>query len=409
MLKKSIQAYEIKLEREADCDEAVWCKIVSGNSKLTIRLVYRSPNVNEEDNTKIQNAIKEVSKGECIIMGDFNHGHIQWKYQESTGGDEQKFIFFIQESFLTQHVLEPTRGENVLDIVLPSHKELVDNVNIHEPLGNSDHNQITFDINVKSESKNKKTYKRNFHKGNYKDMRKYLAKLDWNNMLMNETAIECWNILKYEIESIIDKYVPFQKQGKRCRKKHLPKEAIRKIVLKQTMWRVYKRTRKEEDYANYKEAHNAATSEIRQYKRSYEQKLTCNINNDSKSFYAYVRSKQNVQEVGPLEDNAGNIISQGFLMAEDLNGYFSSVFTKEDISSLPVADAKFQDAKSDYLGPLVVTPEMVAKKIKAMKDTKSPGVDGIPPKLLMETVEQISIPLARVFNLSLKEGVVPFE
>ena len=55
-------------------------------------------------------------------------------------------------------------------------------------------------------------------------------------------------------------------------------------------------------------------------------------------------------------------------MAEDLNGYFSSVFTKEDISSLPVADAKFQEAKSYYLGPLVVTPELVAKKIKAMKD-----------------------------------------
>ena len=27
----------------------------------------------------------------------------------------------------------------------------------------------------------------------------------------------------------------------------------------------------------------------------------------------------------------------------------------------------------------------------------------------MEAAEQISIPLARVFNLSLKEGVVPFE
>ena len=96
-------------------------------------------------------------------------------------------------------------------------------------------------------------------------------------------------------------------------------------------------------------------------------------------------------------------------MAEYLNGYFSSVFAKEDISLLPVADVKFQEAKSDYLGPLVVTPELVAKKIKAMKDNKSPGVDGIPPKLLMETVEQISIPLARVFNLSLNEGVVPFE
>ena len=114
-VKESIQAYEIKLESEADYDEAVWCKIVSGNSKLTIGLVYRSPNINEEDNTKMQNAIKEVSKGECIIMGDFNHGHIQWNSLESTGIEDQQFLFLIQDSFLTQHVLEPTRGENVLD------------------------------------------------------------------------------------------------------------------------------------------------------------------------------------------------------------------------------------------------------------------------------------------------------
>ena len=93
---------------------------------------------------------------------------------------------------------------------------------------------------------------------------------------------------------------------------------------------------------------------------------------------------------------------------EYLNGYFSSVFTREDISSLPVPDAKFQEAKGDYLGHLIVTPEMLAKKIKEMKDNKSPGVDGILPKLLMEPVEQISIPLTRVFNLSLREGVVLF-
>ena len=55
-------------------------------------------------------------------------------------------------------------------------------------------------------------YRRNFHKGNYKEiiMKKYLAKLAWNNMLMNKTSIECWNILIYEIESIIDKFVPLK-------------------------------------------------------------------------------------------------------------------------------------------------------------------------------------------------------
>ena len=63
----------------------------------------------------------------------------------------------------------------------------------------------------------------------------------------------------------------------------------------------------------------------------------------------------------------------------------------------------------DYLGMLVVTPEMVANKFKAIKDNKSLGVNGIPPKLLLETVEQISIPLAKVFNLLLNEGVVPLE
>ena len=49
---------------------------------------------------------------------------------------------------------------------------------------------------------------------------------------------------------------------------------------------------------------------------------------------------------------------------------------------------------------------MIAKKIKKMKDNKSPGVDGIPPKLLMEIVEQISTSLAK---LSLEGGIFPSE
>ena len=37
------------------------------------------------------------------------------------------------------------------------------------------------------------------------------------------------------------------------------------------------------------------------------------------------------------------------------------------------------------------------------------GVDEIPPKLLLEIVEQISIPFATVFNLSSEEGIVPLK
>ena len=37
---------------KANCDEAVWYNIITGNSTLRIGLVYRSPNINEEDNRK---------------------------------------------------------------------------------------------------------------------------------------------------------------------------------------------------------------------------------------------------------------------------------------------------------------------------------------------------------------------
>ena len=127
--------------------------------------------------------------------------------------------------------------------------------------------------------------------------------------------------------------------------------------------------------------------------------MASNIKNYNKSFYAYVRSKQKVRDkVEPLENNRGNIISDGFQMAEVLNEYFSSVFTTEDISSLPVPFMKFEGNTSEHLGQLFVTPKLIAKKIKKMKDTKSPGVDWIPPKLLKEIVEQITTPLAKCFN-----------
>ena len=119
---------------------------------------------------------------------------------------------------------------------------------------------------------------------------------------------------------------------------------------------------------------------------------------------AHVRSKQNVRDkVGPLEDNAGNIITQGCLMAEELNVHFNSVFTREDTSLLPVPETKFNGSDEEKLGQLIVTPEVVASKINNMNENKSPGVDGLSP------VEQISKPLAHVFNMSLQEGIVPLE
>ena len=74
--------------------------------------------------------------------------------------EDTTFLRLVQDNFLTQHVLEPTRAARVLYIVLSSQKESVDNVVIQEPLGSSDHNQLHFNIKIKSDKTKVKQFRR---------------------------------------------------------------------------------------------------------------------------------------------------------------------------------------------------------------------------------------------------------
>ena len=103
-------------------------------------------------------------------------------------GRRPKVLCLVQDNFLTQHVLEPTRAARVLDIMLSSQKEFVDNVGIQEPLGSSDHNQLHFNINIKSDKTKVKQCRRDFRRGNHEEIRKSLALIDWNDKINNNTV-----------------------------------------------------------------------------------------------------------------------------------------------------------------------------------------------------------------------------
>ena len=47
----------------------------------------------------LMDAISEVSKGDCIIMGDFNHGNIKWDTLQCTGVEDQKCLCLVQDNF----------------------------------------------------------------------------------------------------------------------------------------------------------------------------------------------------------------------------------------------------------------------------------------------------------------------
>ena len=48
--------------------------------------------------------------------------------------------------------------------------------------------------------------------------------------------------------------------------------------------------------------------------------------------------------------------------------HFSSVFTREDTSSIPVPETKCKGSEGERLGQLVVTPEVVVSQIYIIKE-----------------------------------------
>ena len=49
---ETIPAYEVQIQEEADCKEAIWCKLVTGHTTVTIGVVCRCPNITKENNEK---------------------------------------------------------------------------------------------------------------------------------------------------------------------------------------------------------------------------------------------------------------------------------------------------------------------------------------------------------------------
>ena len=94
-IKETKPAYEVQLPDDAYFNEAIWCKLVTGHTTVIIVVAYHCTNITKQNNEKIHNAITKVSKGDCILMGDCNHGNIKWDTQQSTGVEYQQLLCLI--------------------------------------------------------------------------------------------------------------------------------------------------------------------------------------------------------------------------------------------------------------------------------------------------------------------------
>ena len=76
-------------------------------------------------------------------------------------------------------------------------------------------------------------------------------------------------------------------------------------------------------------------------------------------------------------------------------------------SSSSISIQKFKANENEKLINLDITEYDVLEKLAKLKVDKSPGVDGIHPKLLFELRHELSKPIAELFTRSLSQGDVP--
>ena len=172
--------------------------------------------------------------------------------------------------------------------------------------------------------------------------------------------------------------------------------AVRK---KKRMWETAKETGRMEEYRQYDKK---VRRMIREAKNKFEKKIADGGN--SKAFYAYIKKKSKGRSaVGPLKNEKQEIVTDDGEMANLLNDFFSSVFTRENGAQTPPAEATDAPAMSRVR----ITEWEVRKKIRRLRQEAATGPDEMGPRLLQELENELAKPLTAIFRASMETGEVP--
>ena len=388
----------------------MFCIIENKGEKTLLGICYRTPDSTVDNDAGLFNLFEQACQdcNNCILMGDFNFRELKWDKPE-TLPDDHPLINCMHDNFLYQLVDKPTRKENFLDLVFSSDENIVENVVVREHFGNSDHNMVEFQLVIGKLRTDNSVNCFNYYRANYQDIIEAAICKHWDD-IKRDNVNDMWVDLRSDILQIRDIFVPLTGKSKiKC--KWANKIVKKRRRAKRRAWNKYIESDKDTTLLDkYKRKLYTSTKANDKAKNEFELRLANNVQNDSKSFYAYVRNKErNKVKVGPLRDNAGNIITEDKTTANIFNDYFASVFTVEDRDNIPLAEQIFTGLESEGLSEICISEDIVFKKLNELNVNKSPGSDDLHPKLFFELRHQLVRPLTKLFKLSLETGIVPQE
>ena len=173
------------------------------------------------------------------------------------------------------------------------------------------------------------------------------------------------------------------------------------------MFKRYLETDSGKAYQEYIHLRNKCNKNIKNAKKNFEKNIADECKKNPKKFWKYVqeKTKSNTGISALIKEDGKFAISEKD-KADTLNRYFSTVFTTENITNIPNIE-KLSKSKGISMAEIRVTPDAVRKKLKELDAYKAQGPDQIPPKVFKELSNELALPLARLYNMSLEYGKVP--
>ena len=386
---------------------SIWADIITSGGKTRIGVVYRSPNSTEENNSMMYEVLEEMtSTTSVIILGDFNLPGLNWD-DMSADTDSQPLLEWALDKGYTQHVDFPTRENNILDLIFTSEPDMVEESQVCGKLGDSDHDMIIAHLTLSVAKMDNHRRVPIFQRMKRNRLRRILQNADWDSLLSGDTE-GAWAAFKQFYNEAVESCLPYKTIGEKKKPMWMTRRAQKLVAKKKKLWRRYRQSGRRELFERFQEINQESKEVIRRDKEDFENKMARKIKEDPKTFFAYVRGSQRTRAVvGYLKREDGSLTSTDGETAELLNQQFSSVFTREDVTTIPEPEEIFSGSAEDRLSQILVTEEGVESKLAALKPGKAPGPDLVHPRILKEFSRELAPGLQRLYQKSLDEGIVP--
>ncbi|KAK3098476.1 hypothetical protein FSP39_019799 [Pinctada imbricata] len=417
--KESIPAYFIDQKDKSfieDISVGIQCL---NQPKLLITCIYRSPSNNDHRCIQeLQETFEKTNIGGThydlkLIMGDFNIKDINWQNETTTHEYDHlstKFLEAARDSFLIQHVQDFTRSRNsdtpaILDLIFTNEEGMIENLEHKPPLGKSDHDVLSFNLKCTNQDRPCQSEKPCFFKGDYDTIKTKLSSFDWEQELCAGGIEDSWERFTDIIQDTIKENIPVRKSlTHKFDTPWMDNPALEAIRRKRQMWKKYKYNRNPNNRHKYEEARDDANTKIRNAKYNYEKSIAEKTKEDQNIFWKYVQSKTKIKEdIQCIIDEDGTIITSNKEKAESLNQFFTSVFTEELDTNIPLFDLR----TDKRLENVEFLDSDILNYMNKLEDHKSQGPDNMHPHYFKTLAEQLKKPLHILFNTSFREGKLP--